>query len=138
MPDKKPVQWVKDDSPKEEEGFLERVFTVPNAIRFGGSALGSIAGGAAALSGYGLPATVPLIAGGGALGEALARKYEGKDFDPGITAVEGALNLLPGAAEIPGKGAVLKEILKYGLKTGGHGVWQGAAGAFPRLRRVDG
>lgn len=117
---------------EEPSSWYENVFTIPNAIRFGGSVLGSIAGGAAATTGVGALGTVPLIVGGGALGEAGARWWEGKPFDPTITGLEGVMNLLPGAKYIPGRGAGLKEIAKYGLRMGGHGAWQGAAGTFPR------
>src|SRR6187455_1527046 len=125
-------------TPDPPKSWYEDIFTVPNAIRFGGSALGSVAAGAAASTGVGLLGSGALMAGGGALGEAGARWWEGKPFDLGITATEGALNLLPGGGEIPGKGAALRKVGQYALQQMGHGAWQGAVGAFPRKQAEEG
>lgn len=116
------------DPPASSSSWTDDIFTIPNALRFGGSALGTVAGG---LATGGLGAGAGMFAGGAA-GEAAARWWEGKDFDPSITALEGALNLLPGGGAIPGKGAALKQVGKYALRQAGHGAWQGAAGSLPR------
>ena len=126
--------------PPEDDGFgwddakkfASDTFTVGNAIRFGVGGAGAVGAAALGLSGYGAPLAYGVLGGSQALGEGLARKYEGKPFSPGIMAVEAGLGMVPGVSKIPGAGAGARELLKYGGKQVLEGIGQGVAGTAPR------
>jgi len=127
--------------------FAKDAFTVPNAIRFGGSAAGDAAAAAslpwavgAAIPSWGTSLLVPpaLRFAGGYFGEAGGRAAEGKPFESGINTVEGGLNLIPGLGKIPGAGAGARELLEYGGKQVLSGIEQGYLGTAPRKYAAEG
>ena len=118
-------KWVDIPPPKEEEhSFLGDMFTLPNIIRFGGATAGALL----APETGGLSLGIPFAAG--ALAETVGRKMEGKPFNPVVSGVEGALNLIPGGKALEEAG--VKALAKHVARSAGHGAFQGAAGSIPR------
>lgn len=126
------LKWDDEQQPQQpEEPWWKKIATPANAAAFGFSAAGD------ALGAMFPPAYPALSFGGGFIGEGLRQVLAGDPISfPGMV-FEGGANLVPGP-KIPGAGAGLKQLAKYGTKSAVSGVGQGLIGTFPRHQIAQG
>lgn len=126
------LKWDDEQQPQQpEEPLWKKIATPANAAAFGFSAAGD------ALGAMFPPAYPALSFGGGFIGEGLRQVLAGDPISfPGMV-FEGGANLVPGP-KIPGAGAGLKQLAKYGAKSAVSGVGQGLIGTFPRHQIAQG